>query len=555
MTILDISMVVSAEMPAWPGTTVPSVEWEMLLTRGDIADVSRWTIGAHSGTHVDAPSHFLAGAPGLDGIPLDALVGRARVVDIPDTVATIGRADVAALRIDGVERILFRTSNSRLRLAKFTFDESYVGLEPEAASELVDAGVRLIGIDYLSIEPFGRDAFPAHRILLGCPGGRLPTIGAAPPARWRRGRARPRDPRAPDRMMRAVRWHARGDVRVDNVPEARAPSVGEVRLRVDWCGICGTDREEWRAGPLFIPSLVPHPLTGTLAPITLGHEVAATVVDVGSGVTTVREGQLVALDGLITCGTCWWCGRHEVTLCPDLASIGLHIDGGLAEYMTVAAQMALPVPSGVDPQTAALAEPLSVAVRAVRKGRFVPGESVLVLGAGMIGLAAMRVALAMGAASVTVAAPSELRRQQALRLGASAVVDPTVPEFLDDVRRLHSGRGPDLVIEAAGTLQAAEQAIPVARRGGRVVLVGLPSMRGMIDFFQLVATERELIGSLSHVWDEDFAAAVRLLEGGILRAEDVVAARIPLERTVDQGFDSMSRKDLPGVKILVSPWI
>ncbi len=355
--------------------------------------------------------------------------------------------------------------------------------------------------------------------------------------------------------MRAVRWHARGDVRLDLVPEAPAPGPGEVRVRVEWCGICGTDREEWRAGPLFIQTGDPHPLTGTVAPITLGHEVSGIVTDVGSGVTGLSEGRLVALDGLITCGTCWWCLRHELTLCPQLASIGLHVDGGLAESITVAAQMAIPVPPGVDAETAALAEPVSVAIRALRKGRLARGERVLIQGAGMIGLALMRAAFAFGAETVTVAAPSEIRRRQALALGATAVVDPTVPEFLDEVRALHYGRGPDVVIEAAGTIRACEQAVEAARRGGRVVFVGLPSRIGTLDFFGLVATERELIGSLSHVWDEDFTGAVAMLGDGLLRADEVVAARISLERTVDVGFDSMTRKDLPGVKFLVSPWI
>lgn len=167
MTIFDISMAVSSVMVAWPGTTIPVVEWEMLLSRGDIADVSRWTLGAHSGTHVDAPSHFLPGAPGLDGVPLDALVGPARVVELPDSVTSIHPEDVSAMGIAGVERVLFKTSNSRRRLDSPVFDETYVGLEAAAAQLLVEWGVRMIGTDYLSIEPFGRPTFAAHHVLLG----------------------------------------------------------------------------------------------------------------------------------------------------------------------------------------------------------------------------------------------------------------------------------------------------------------------------------------------------------------------------------------------------
>ncbi len=356
-------------------------------------------------------------------------------------------------------------------------------------------------------------------------------------------------------MMRAVRWHGRGDVRLDVVPDAPLPGPSEIRLRVDWCGICGTDREEWRSGPLFIPTDEPHPLTKTSAPLTLGHEVAGTVTDLGDGVDGIAEGDVVALDGLLTCGKCWWCRRHELTLCPQLASIGLHVDGGLAEAITVPATMAIVVPPSLDAETAVLAEPVAVAVRALRRGRLAKGEQLLVQGAGMIGLAAMRAAHRFGAASVTVAARSEARRQQALDLGADAVVDPSEPDFVDAVRELHHGRGPDLVVEAAGTPHACAQAISAARRGGRIVFLGLPSEMGQIDYFELVATERELIGSLSHVWDEDLAEAVSMLGDGLLRADEVVAARIPLEDTVGVGFEWMNRKDTPGVKILVSPWI
>lgn len=355
--------------------------------------------------------------------------------------------------------------------------------------------------------------------------------------------------------MRAVRWHGPGDVRLDHIPDAPMPGPGDVRLRVDWCGICGTDREEWRAGPLFIPTDEPHPMTGTSAPLTLGHEVAGTITDVGQGVTSLAQGDVVALDGLLTCGECWWCERHELTLCPKLASIGLHVDGGLAEAITVPARMAIAVPKGLNAETAALAEPVSVAIRALRKGRLSAGEQVLVQGAGMIGLAAMRAARRLGAASVTVAARSPRRREQALAMGADAVVDPSAPTFLDDVLALHDGRGPDLVVEAAGTPRACAQAVSASRRGGRVVFLGLPSETGQLDYFELVSTERELIGSLSHVWDEDLAEAVSMLADGLLTSDEVVAARIPLEDTVGVGFESMASKELSGVKILVSPWI
>jgi (R,R)-butanediol dehydrogenase/meso-butanediol dehydrogenase/diacetyl reductase len=296
-------------------------------------------------------------------------------------------------------------------------------------------------------------------------------------------------------------------------------------------------------------------LTGRQAPLTLGHEVSGRVTDLGRDTRGLEEGQPVAIDGLFGCGVCWWCERHEVTLCSEIADIGLHLDGGLAEAITLPATTCVPLPDGVSAEEGAFAEPLAVAVRALRKGRLVGGESVLVLGAGMIGISAMAAARAMGARFVSVVAPSEVRRRTAADLGADAVLDATSPHLDEEVRDLHDGRGPDLVVEAAGTSDASERATTLARKGGRVVMVGLPSAAGRIDYFALVAGEREIIGSLSHVWDEDFATAVRLLGERPLDPAKVVSARIALEDTVEVGFAAMTRRDLPGVKVLVSPWL
>src|SRR5947209_2424849 len=185
--------------------------------------------------------------------------------------------------------------------------------------------------------------------------------------------------------MQAALWYARDDVRVEDVPEPSAPGPGNVIIKVDACGICGTDLEEYRAGPLLIPVGEPNPLTGRKAPIILGHEFAGEVVEVGRGVTAFRVGDRVAPDVLIYCGTCFWCRRHQVSLCDKLAALGLMADGGLARYCAMPAATCIRLPNGLSSEHAALAEPLAVAVRAVRKGRLALGETVAVFGGGAIG--------------------------------------------------------------------------------------------------------------------------------------------------------------------------
>src|SRR5262249_36757883 len=153
-----------------------------------------------------------------------------------------------------------------------------------------------------------------------------------------------------------------------------------------------------------------NPLTGKKAPIVLGHEFAGEVVAVGRDVTGLRVGDRVAPDVLIYCGRCYWCLRHQVNLCRSMAALGLSGDGGLAEYCVAPERMCERLPDGVTDAAGALAEPLAVAVRAVRRGRLSVGENVAVVGAGAVGQMAMQVARAAGAGDVFAVERSPARK-------------------------------------------------------------------------------------------------------------------------------------------------
>jgi (R,R)-butanediol dehydrogenase / meso-butanediol dehydrogenase / diacetyl reductase len=340
----------------------------------------------------------------------------------------------------------------------------------------------------------------------------------------------------------ALRWHGRGDVRLDEIEDPAPPGPGEVQLRPLWCGICGTDVEEYRSGPLFIPSGEPHPLTGCSAPITLGHEFSGEVVDVGPGVERFRPGDRVAADTLIFCGKCYWCRRHQVTLCEKLAALGLMADGGLAALCNAPERTLLPVPEGVSAEAGALAETLAVSVRALRRGRFTVGESVAVVGAGAVGLMALQAALAGGASKVSVVEPLMERRRLAMNLGADEVCVPEEAVLAADV-----------VVECSGNVGAVRTAVGLARKGGRVVLVGIYGRPGTLDFLEVVGTEKEIVGSLSHVYDEDFAAAVSLLGRRAVLAEPLVSDRVPLSRALDDGIIALMREPEKHLKILIQP--
>lgn len=166
MRIYDVSIPLSELTPTYPGDPGIEVKQWLSLASGDPANVSVIHFGAHTGTHVDAPAHFIAGAPRLDSLPLEILIGDATVVEIPDNLPAITRDLVAEYR--GNPRILFKTRNSRLWKEESTeFQRDYVYLAPDAARELLNKKVQLVGIDYLSVEKFRSDDFETHHLLLG----------------------------------------------------------------------------------------------------------------------------------------------------------------------------------------------------------------------------------------------------------------------------------------------------------------------------------------------------------------------------------------------------
>jgi (R,R)-butanediol dehydrogenase/meso-butanediol dehydrogenase/diacetyl reductase len=352
--------------------------------------------------------------------------------------------------------------------------------------------------------------------------------------------------------MKAALWHGRRDLRVEEVPDP-SPGPQDVVVEIDWCGICGTDLGEYLYGPQLIPVGEPHPLTGAAAPLIMGHEFAGTVVAKGSGVTTLALGQRVGVDTIIFCGECYWCKRHQHVLCPQLAALGLMAHGGLARFCVAPAYMCLPLPESLSFEAAPLAETLSVVVRALRRGRFNPGETAVIVGAGPVGLMALQMARVAGATSVYVVEPSAFRREAALKLGADVAFDPRQGSVAGELLELTRGVGADLALECAGTHETVPLAIELTRRGGRAVLLGLPKKASQFNFFDIVLTEKEVIGSLSHIYDEDYQAAIRLLADGRVRAEPVISHRIGLSEIVTDGFERLAGGADDVLKIIVAP--
>ena len=345
-------------------------------------------------------------------------------------------------------------------------------------------------------------------------------------------------------------YHGNRDLRFETVEEP-SPGAGQAKLRIDYCGICATDIEEYEYGPVFIAGDTPSPLTGKSIPLITGHELTGTAVETGKGVDDLKVGDRAVINGILTCAECRWCRQGETTQCRSMTAVGFGIDGGLAEYMVWPASHVIPLPDEVTSQAAALAEPASVALHAVRRGRVQPGDRVAVLGVGTVGMLAMQAVKAMGAQVYAVdRRPASL--QLAHDLGADAAINAEGDDPGGELAELTDGRGPDVVIDAAGGRETPRLSVEWARNGGRVVLVAIYTSKPEFDFNAIVSTEAELIGSLSYQ-QRDVEEVVRLIASGSIKTTPLVSDVISLEEVVPVGFARMMARDKDIFRILVAP--
>jgi (R,R)-butanediol dehydrogenase / meso-butanediol dehydrogenase / diacetyl reductase len=347
--------------------------------------------------------------------------------------------------------------------------------------------------------------------------------------------------------MRAARYHGPGDVRIESVPVPE-PGPDEVLVRVLRSGICGTDASEYQRGPIMIPLRSRHPGSGHQGPITIGHEFAGVVVEGAKHLL----GRRVATGAGVSCGSCRWCRERRTNLCATYWTLGLNADGGMAEYAVVPVSTCVDVPDGCGDDSAGLAQPLAVGLHAARRAGVREGDTVVLVGAGAIGSLTLCGLTRHRPDRLLVLDVDHERLATAERLGATEVHDVGGRDPVALVQELTGATGADVVVEASGTDGAAERALRMAARSGRVLSVGLPHGPQPIELAQATLREVDLVTTVAHVCAADMPEALDLLTDGWL-AGLLLDRVIGLDALVPEGLEALTERRIRG-KVLVDPW-
>ncbi|MFV0435608.1 MAG: alcohol dehydrogenase catalytic domain-containing protein [Leucobacter sp.] len=333
--------------------------------------------------------------------------------------------------------------------------------------------------------------------------------------------------------MRAAVFYGKEDLRVEEVAEPSEIGSGQIKVRVGYAGICGSELHIY-----YYPELVPqisetaHPLTGAKLPQILGHEISGTVVEVGEGVEGVAIGDRGAVFPTVaSCGECSACRNGVPMSCRLMASLGANAPGGgFSEYIVISADKFHRLPDGVDLRMGALVEPMAVGWHAVARSGVQEGSTALLVGAGPVGIGAWYGFRARGVEKVLVSEPNADRRAAIAALGAT-VIDPIEEDLAAAVAELTGGEGVAVAVDAAGVQPAFTSALESLAPTGRLSLVAMHEVPVQFDGAGVMLGEKEIVGSVGYD-PKDFDEIIAAMDRGVYNADGWVADR-ELDEVVD----------------------
>jgi L-iditol 2-dehydrogenase len=324
--------------------------------------------------------------------------------------------------------------------------------------------------------------------------------------------------------MKAVVYHAPGDIRLEAIP---VPVCGEdeIRVKIDACAVCGTDLKAFKSGNPRIK-----------APQVMGHEFTGIIETAGENVKDFSQGERVVMATSVSCGECFYCKQGWNNLCADVAPMGFSYPGGMAEYVVIPAKAiknghVIKVPAGVKAEHAALAEPLSCAVNSLQNCNIKQGDTVVVIGAGPMGIMNACIARELGAGKIILAELNDRRLEQADGFGVDILVNPQKQDLAEVIMKETDGIGADVVIVAAPAAQPQEQALDLVRKRGTVCLfASLPAGNSMLalDSRKIHYGELRVVGT-SDSTPAQVVKAVELLTAAPDMAEKLATHQLKLD--------------------------
>ncbi|NDL68363.1 zinc-dependent alcohol dehydrogenase family protein [Clostridiales bacterium F-3ap] len=329
--------------------------------------------------------------------------------------------------------------------------------------------------------------------------------------------------------MRALVYNSPRNISVQDVP---VPEIGatEVLVKIKYCGVCGTDMHIYNGeGGAFAAT----------PPLVMGHELSGVVEKVGAMVKKVKPGDLVSVDPNDMCGECHYCKNAMEQFCENVIGSGTTVDGGFAQYIAAKEKQVFKFKEGTDPLTAAMAEPVSCCIHGIDLCGIKPGDEVLVIGGGPIGLIMLQLAKMAGASKTVLSEPVAEKREIAEKLGADLTINP----LEEDVEAILKGncRNISTVIECVGSARTIDNAIQWAGKGATIMMFGLTGPDQVINLKPDIVFKKELKVTSSFINPYTFQRAVAILESGRLNVKDTISHIVELEDCVKVFEDAKYR--------------
>lgn len=331
-------------------------------------------------------------------------------------------------------------------------------------------------------------------------------------------------------LMKSAIFYGKNDIRVE---EREIPEVGdkEVLIKVMACGVCGSDLHIYEGD---------QGSAQTTPPLIQGHEFSGIVTKIGSKVTNCKVGDRVCVDPADNCGDCYYCASGMMSHCDYMRAIGTNVDGGFSQYCKVKSRLIHHLDDDISFIQGAMAEPLACCINGIDRSNIKAGDNVLIYGGGMIGLLMLQLAKQGGASRVILVEPAEEKRQMALKLGASLVINPLKQKVKDEL----ASNGIDhvqVIIECCGIKSVSEEAVEIVDKQGTIILFGVTEVDSIIDLKTYTMFQKELTIRGSYCSPYGMGRAVELINSHSIDVTTMLAGEEELEGLTDILEDATRR--------------